>query len=385
MGVTMARANRGGRRRGAAIALVATCACTLLTLELAAPAGAVPARFWGAASQEQLSIGQLQRIERGGVDSIRIQIDWGGVQESEGEPFRWAGADLAIADAARAGLEVLPCLSGAPGWAVRPGRVPGTRRERAPRHLPVAGRAGRGWAAFVRAAVERYGPRGSFWRENPGVPRRPIHSWQLWNEPNFKYFVVRPSPGEYGRLVQRSERAIHAADRRAKIVLGGLFAKPAEGAWRHRRPRQAYFATDFLQTMYRRTHGVRSMFDGVALHPYTADYRRLAPEIRAVRRVLSRNRDAGKGLWITEMGWSSQRPSRRNSFAKGVRGQARQLKGAFRLLRRNQRRWRLRRIYWFSVDDKPGVCNFCGGTGLFRRGFRPKPAWHAYVHFARGG
>jgi hypothetical protein len=40
-------------------------------------------------------------------------------------------------------------------------------------------------------------------------------------------------------------------------------------------------------------------------------------------------------------------------------------------------------VYWFSVDDVPGVCNFCGGTGLFRRNLRPKPAWHAYVRFAR--
>jgi len=54
------------------------------------------------------------------------------------------------------------------------------------------------------------------------------------------------------------------------------------------------------------------------------------------------------------------------------------------LLRREQRHWRLQRVYWFSADDVPGVCNFCGGTtGLFRRNRRPKPAWHAYVHLAR--
>ena len=33
----------------------------------------------------------------------------------------------------------------------------------------------------------------------------------------------------------------------------------------------------------------------------------------------------------------------------------------------------------------PGSCSFCDSTGMFRAGakFRPKPAWHAFVSFAR--
>ena len=100
--------------------------------------------------------------------------------------------------------------------------------------------------------------------------------------------------------------------------------------------------------------------------------------------MLRANHDAGKGLWITELGWSSQPPEPNNSFAKGVGGQAKQLKGAFGLLKRNQAKWRVKRVYWFSVDDAPGTCNFCDGTGLFGAGFVPKPAWYAYVKFAGG-
>ena len=103
-----------------------------------------------------------------------------------------------------------------------------------------------------------------------------------------------------------------------------------------------------------------------------------------MRDVLRAHHDIGKGLWITELGWSSEPPSRRNSFAKGVRGQAAQLAGAFKVLRREQRRWRLRQVFWFSVDDARGACHFCGGSGLFGGGFRPKPAWRAYVRFAGG-
>jgi hypothetical protein len=99
---------------------------------------------------------------------------------------------------------------------------------------------------------------------------------------------------------------------------------------------------------------------------------------------MAANHDAQKGLWITELGWSSQPPVHTNLFAKGVKGQAAQLKGAFRVLRGNQRKWKIKRVYWFSVDDQPGSCNFCDGTGLFGEGFIPKPAWYAYARFAGG-
>ena len=136
--------------------------------------------------------------------------------------------------------------------------------------------------------------------------------------------------------------------------------------------------------LFRSTPGIESKFHGVALHPYTGTYKRLTPYIEAMRDVLLEHRDGGKGLWVTELGWSSQRPSTGNSFAKGRQGQVTQLKGAFRLLRTNQRRWRVQRLYWFSVEDRHGSCNFCDGSGLFTEALAPKPAWRAYVGFSGG-
>src|SRR4051812_38346294 len=179
----------------------------------AAPANAVPKRFWGVVPQAGLSPAQLVRLRNGGVDSVRLPISWAAVQPSPGRPPDFSSLDAAVGNLARANLELLPFLYDAPRWAVRPHAVPGSPGSaRAPLHLPAAGAAGRAWAAFVRAAVERYGPSGSFWSENPALPRRPVHAWQVWNEENFKYFVVRPNPAEYGRLVKRSGRAIHAVD-----------------------------------------------------------------------------------------------------------------------------------------------------------------------------
>jgi hypothetical protein len=361
-------------------ALTAALATSALALgAFASAAAALPASFWGVVPQAYPSAEQFQRLQRGGVESVRTSIAWDAVQPRAGGPFDWSSVDSIVKGAAAARLDVLPFLAGAPSWA-----VPTDQRYDSPKTLPVRnGRQRSGWKRFVKAAVRRYGPQGSFWAENREVRKRPIRVWQIWNEENFEYFVARPNPAEYGRLVKLSYAALKGADRGARIVLGGLFARPKEATFK-RKPPLAYFATDFLEQMYRRTPGIRRKFNGVALHPYTANYKRLVPYVEEVRDVLRENHDAGKALWLTELGWSSSRPTRGNAFAKGPGGQKAQLKGAFRLLRAHRRRWRIARVYWFSVEDQAGACNFCNGSGLFGEGFRPKPAWYAYTRFAGG-
>ena len=34
---------------------------------------------------------------------------------------------------------------------------------------------------------KRYGPRGSWWQDHPDVPKRPIRTWQIWNEPHLRF------------------------------------------------------------------------------------------------------------------------------------------------------------------------------------------------------
>ena len=352
---------------------------------IASSAEAVPSKFWGVVPQAQPTPGQLERLKRGGVDSIRIPVVWPLVQGSPGGAFDWSGVDSQVEDMTRAGIEVLPFLSGAPEWAVPSVFVPGSHRTaRAPRNLPASGSAASGWSAFVSAAVVRYGPNGTFWSEHPELPARPIRVWQIWNEANFKYFVARPNPAEYGKLLKLSFSAIRGVDPGAQLVLGGLFAHPREATFKVKPP-QAYFATDFLDKLYRTTPGVKSKFAGVALHPYTSEFQQLVPDIEEFRAVLRRHHDSGKGLWITEIGWSSKPRAGRDAFAKGPKGQVTQLKGAFGLFQRWQVKWRLKRIYWFSIEDAPpGICNFCDGTGLFKPGFIPKKSWSAYTRFAGG-
>ena len=351
----------------------------------ASAAQALPAGFWGVVPQSNLGTDQYQRLGTGGVESVRIPIGWGSVQPARNGAFDWSSFDSQVEAASKAGIKMLPFLSGAPEWAVPARKVAGAGGLKAPAHLPVSGVGRTGWAAFLTAAVARYGPSGSFWSEHPGVPKLPIRTWQIWNEPNFKYFVAKPNPAEYGQLVKNSYTALKAADPGAQVILAGLFSRPKgsrNAAGKHKSLN--WYASDFVDQMYKTTPGLKTRYSGAALHPYTINARELPAVTEEFRKVLAANKDAGKSLWVTELGWSAGPKSSSNLFAKGPAGQARELRTALTTLRGKQVQWKLKGVYWFSVDDAPGACNFCSASGLFAPGFEPRKSWFEYVKLTGG-
>ena len=102
------------------------------------------------------------------------------------------------------------------------------------------------------------------------MPKRPIRTWQIWNEPNFKYFVAKPNPAEYGKLVKLSSAALEGVDPGAQ---GGPRRplRPPEEAHRNAQAAAAPTSPATSSTqMYRTTPGIKRKFNGVALHPYTS-------------------------------------------------------------------------------------------------------------------
>lgn len=353
--------------------LTVVLAIVLVALAAPAAAQALPRGFFGIAPQTSLTDADAARMRAGGLETVRLLFSWGAVQPSPRGGLDWNGYDETMATAARAHLEVLPFLYGVPRWL--------SHNER---RLPIdSARQRRAWAAFARAAVERYGRRGSFWAEHgPGsaepLPRLPIRAWQVWNEENFFYFTRPASPQRYARLLAISRRAIRRGDPRADLVLGGLFGRPGP------RPPRAMSAAAFLDRLYR-VRRVKASFDAVALHPYAASVADLRGLVEEVRATMLRHGDRRTGLYLTELGWGSQNDPRVVSFEVGRRGQARELRGAYRYLIANRGRLGLRQVDWFSWKDLRGSCRFCDSVGLFHAGprFRPKPAWHALVRIAR--
>ena len=335
-----------------------------------------PREFFGIGPQTMLTDRDAAYMKAGGIEVVRWPLSWGGVQPTHNAPYDWGAMDQVVAVAARHGLRVLPFVYSSPRWIGKETR------------LPVdSGRARRAWAAFLGAAVRRYGPGGEFWREySPGVIQYepaitrplPIRKWQIWNEANFFYFAFPVSPTRYARLLKISAPAIKAVDPGARIVLTGLFGEPTA------RGRRGMPATKFMERLYR-VPGIKSLFDGVALHPYAVDAETLEELVEGLRGVTVENKDRVP-LYITEMGWGSENNFKQVAFEQGIRGQVKQLKASYGYLMTNRARLNLKQVYWFSWKDLPGACNFCDSAGLFRAGarFRPKPAWHAFVALTGG-
>jgi hypothetical protein len=359
-------------------ALVVVCIAAAISLSTPGVAQAAPRSFFGIVPQAILSEEDVEYMRAARIGTIRLAIGWDSTQLTRRGGFNWEGADREIATAARQGLRVLPFLTGVPRWL-----------SRKTTKMPIdSARARQGWSAFVKAAVKRYGPGGEFWAEHsPAVAKDgivirrplPIRTWQVWNEANFFYFAYPVSVPRYARLLKLTSRAIKSADPKADVLLSGLFGEPDE------RGKRGMPAVDFLDSLYA-VPGIKSFFDGVALHPYAFHVDDLEAMTEGIREVAVENRDPGARLYITEMGWGSQNDPNIVAFEQGIRGQVRELKGAYRYLLGNRHRLNLKAAYWFTWKDSRYYCNFCDSVGFFREAvrYRPKPAWFAFVNITGG-
>ena len=149
-----------------------------------------------------------------GVGVIRQTFDWSQIEVSRNSyDFSWH--DRLMVALAERRLRVLPILFNAPRFR-SVGRGGRRRGAYLPRRYGDMGR-------FAARVVRRYGPRGSFWRAHRGLPKVPIRSWQIWNEPNLRvYWPTGPDPRRYSRLLQVTAREIRKVDRRAEIVTAGI-------------------------------------------------------------------------------------------------------------------------------------------------------------------
>lgn len=351
--------------------------------------------FFGIVPQTGLTPRDVEYMKAGGIEAIRWPMIWGAIQPTRKGGYDWAVFDPVVEEAALQGLTVLPFIIATPHWLAK-------KETTLPINNPVQRKA---YTAFLKAAAERYGPGGEFWRihspkvireekrkeatgpdyELPGAALRPIakpipiKTWQVWNEANFFYFAYPVSPHNYARLLKLSTPVIKRAEPGAKVILTGLFGRPTAGG------KRGMPAAQFLEGIYK-VPGIKSYFDGVALHPYAVDSEELEEIVEEVHEVTVANHDRVP-LYITEMGWGSQNDFKIDAFEHGVQGQVEELKAAYKYLLENRARLDLKQVYWFSWKDLPESCAFCDSVGLFKNNpthFIAKPAWRAFVQITGG-
>ena len=321
---------------------------------------ATAGEFHGVVSQGNLTDADYDRMRAGKVGTLRVNLRWSTIQPHAGTPqaaWNWAPYDAVVARAAGRGIRILPALD-----APSPQGIPD----------PPVNQAGRrAFADFAGAVAARYGRGGSFWSGQPATV--PFKAFQIYNEQNGPaYWRARPNPRDYGKLLRGASQAINREDRRAEIVLGGMFSTPSG--------RGGINSWAYLTKLYK-VKKIKAAFDTVAVHPYSNSMRGTKYQVRKVRNVMKRKHDRTAGMRVTEFGWGS---ARHGNLNKGRKGQARMLTKAFRLFEGNKRSWNLRGVNWFSFQDNAdGACSFCPTSGLFKANRDPKPSWGAFKRAAR--
>jgi hypothetical protein len=346
---------------------LAAALAILIPLVASSTASAAPRGFFGVIPWLEFQSRDYPLLKDTKVRNTRTPFFWPAIEPKRGQ-FNWSATDKFVGQAALFRVRVLPFLNGSPSWVASDPRRPPLRSKGAKK----------AWKKFVKKCVKRYGRRGTFWRTHPAVPKVPITAWQIWNEMNNrKYFEPRAKPKRYAKLVRLARKGAKSRDRRAKIVLGGMDADPD--------PSGSMRVTKYLNKFYKQK-GVKRSFDVVAVHPYTPKLREVKRQLKKMHRIMRRHHDRD-AMWVTEMGWGSERPSKRKPLAKGLKGQKEMLRKSFRMILSHRREWKLKRVYWFlwrdPSPDAPVNCSFCPSAGLFRYNFEKKPSYRVFKHFAR--
>ncbi len=366
------------------VALLATFALAQTSASARVPAKFVGVNIGGPLFYPDMDLnGQMNLMVSSGVESMRMLFVWAGMQpyksfaavppslrgvyqNAGGVPTNFTATDAVVRLAAIHRLTLLAQVEYAPAWdALHPGSKASPPRTPGP------------YAQFLRALVNRYGPRGSFWAANPGIPRVPIRMWQIWNEPNFKvYWSQQPWQRTYLKLIRAAHNAVKAADPGAKIVLAGL----------------ANYSWQYLTRIYKAFGRERRLFDIVAIHPFTHNPKGIITILRNVRRVMNRAGDRNKPIVADEFSWPSAKGQATTTFetATTEAGQAQNVGQAVNLLSRYRRRLKLVGFYyytWMGNETPPaarddqfnyaGLLRFLDGKGIFA-----KPALAAFSRAA---
>jgi hypothetical protein len=237
----------------------------------------------------------FELIRAAGFGWIRQQFPW-----DEIEPVRkgeyvdpkwgvdtWAKYDEIVDLAQEYGIQIIARLDTTPAWA---------RADGAPDSLAPPKRA-EDYGDFVYTVVSRY--------------KGKIKHVQIWNEPNLarEWGGQPPYPAAYAHLLGVAYLRAKEADPEV-VVLSAALAPTLEDSF------NAMSDLRYLQALY--DAGAGPFFDVLAVQAYGLrhgpDDRRLdfgdvnfSRPIQ-VREVMVRNGDAGKPIWVSEVGWNAQPP-----------------------------------------------------------------------------
>ncbi len=198
-------------------------------------------------------------MNEAGLGYVRADFAWKLIQK-DAQTWDYTRFDAVLASATRATIKVLPILDYSVSFA-----------DPAYQHLDL-------WLAYVSNTVVRY--------------KHVIRTWEVWNEQNLGGFWRNPNPADYLKLLKPTYALIKRIDPSLTVAVGGFAGVPHE----------------FIDGVYKA--GGKNYFDIMNVHPYSQPMppeEELAARISGLREVMKRYGDERKPIWVTEIGWPTQR------------------------------------------------------------------------------
>ena len=280
-------------------------------------------------------------VKETGIKWVRQQVRWDVIEPRQGE-FHWEDFDKAIANECKHGLSVYGLLHWK-SWS-----DPTTGDDEAIKN----------WTNFVSLAVTRY--------------KGKIRYWEVWNEEDYTGFWSPPNAANYVKLLKATYITAKAIDPECKIILGGLMG------WGGESP---YFP--FIDDVYK--NGGKDYFDILAFHPYTlsnspAKNNLLEWKIKDVLSRMESHGDPDKPVWITELGWASNKLTNPNSkWPVTPDKQADYLTEAFEISLSYPQ---VKKVFWYCFrDEGTSPVDIQHNFGLIKHDLTAKPAYNAYKRF----
>jgi hypothetical protein len=375
------------RRFTLLLTLAALVAGTFAT----APADAkrkVPFGFFGTVVPPELSgpsvspatlDKQFGLMARSGVESVRLTFGWEGLEPQKGR-YTYSTLDKLMRAASDHHLQILINVTQTPRWA---SSQPNGDFWRAPPRDPAE------FAALMTRLVQRYGPKGAFWAENPSLENSPVRKWQIWNEQNapWHWSTKKWGPG-YVKLLKASYQAIKAVDKRATVIAGSFVAAPNYSQWAG------------VRDLYKA--GGKRWTDEIGVHPFTNNSRSVSGtidqtlEILKLVRTATRKAHAGRvPIIITELSWPASVGKIPKKALLGIetttKGQTLRMKAGYKRLIKLRRKLRVTEAYWYtwaSQYDRQGAASVMSfryaGLVRVRNGvFSQLPILRTYTSLAR--
>ncbi len=235
---------------------------------------------WGVSAMPQIA----SEMTTLGVNWAREDLSWAATEPEKGV-YNWSSFDQMVAAAKADGITILPLVGYAPSWT-----SPSDATE---------------YAAFVKAAVERYGPGTS----------ANLQWWELWNEPYDAYAWSghTPEPEAYAKDVLAAAEAARGVSSSVKLLVAADYEDaPQVGG-------TTPWQTSWIDDMFTAAPSLGQWINGVAVHPYGDDpslplaepegWKDTNGEWAFQRIDMVRQKFLAHGVnvpfWITEDGWST--------------------------------------------------------------------------------